>query len=294
VRRALVVAGLLIATACTGSDATDLPSSSSPASCVDEVGEGAPSRIGRIQDYVVYYGAGELSMLSRFDLAIIDPSTLNRDDVLKLRSRGTIVVGYLSVGEIDAGDPRLTNGTVPRSWILGRNPNWGSLYVDASKQGWRELMWSEAEEMIMEYRFDGVFLDTVDTATDVRPRSVPGMAELVNGMKVACPDAVVIQNRGFGLVDLTGPNIDGVMFEDLSTSYDFDKAEYLRIEPDLATVATLQDVHARYGVQILSLDYADPSDQTTAARAVRIAHGYGFVSAVSVIALDEIPDYGVT
>jgi hypothetical protein len=50
-------------------------------------------------------------------------------------------------------------------------------------------------------------------------------------------------------------------------------------------------LHERTGLPILSLDYADPSDPATAARAVRIAQGYGFVPAVSVIELNDIPAY---
>ncbi|HEY7400027.1 MAG TPA: hypothetical protein VH989_03910, partial [Actinomycetota bacterium] len=61
---------------------------------------GARDRIGSIENYVVYYGLGRLDDLARFDLAIIDRDTLTPGEVDVLRSRGTLVVAYLSVGEI--------------------------------------------------------------------------------------------------------------------------------------------------------------------------------------------------
>lgn len=285
-RRALVI-GLAVFAACGGTgtvgDASPSPSAPSEPS--------ARARIASIRDYVVYYGAGRLDDLATFDLAIIDPATLTPDEVLELESRGTLVVGYLSVGEISPNDPWITDGTVPRSWILGRNRNWGSLFVDAGQQGWRDLMTAETGKLL-DYGFDGVFLDTVDTATDVEPTSVPGMISLIEDLRTAYPDALLVQNRGFDIAEQVSDSIDAVMFEDLSTSYDFDSLTYLRVYNG-AEAERMVALHERTGLPILALDYAPPGDPATAARAVRIARRYGFVPAVSVIELDDIPDYGL-
>ncbi len=286
-RRALVI-GLAVFAACSGNGSTVGDSSPSPSA---PSGPSARARIASIRDYVVYYGAGRLDELAAFDLAIIDPATLTPDEVLELESRGTLVVGYLSVGEISPNDPWITDGTVPRSWILGRNRNWGSLFVDAGQQGWRDLMTAETGKLL-DYGFDGVFLDTVDTATDVEPTSVPGMISLIEGLRTAYPDALLVQNRGFDIAEQVSDSINAVMFEDLSTSYDFDSLTYLRVDNG-AEAERMVALHERTGLPILALDYADPADATTADRAVRIARRYGFVPAVSVIELDDIPDYGI-
>jgi len=280
--RRLAALGLLLA-ACTSYGRPPAASQSSIASARD--------RIRSIQSFVVYYGAGKLDDLARYDLAIIDRNTLTPGEVTELESRGTLVVGYLSVGEIEGNDPWLKDGTVPRSWILGRNKNWGSLFVDASQPGWRDLMTQEAGS-ILDYGFDGVFLDTVDTAIDVAPQTEPGMIELIRGLREAYPNALLVQNRGFDVAEQIPDVIDAEMFEDLSTSYSFKKAEYIRVD-NSGEAQQLVDLHGKTGLPILALDYADPSDTATAARAVRIAKSYGFVPSVSVIQLDEIPDYGL-
>jgi uncharacterized protein (TIGR01370 family) len=284
VRRPALAAlvALVLLVACRGGGTTGT-SSTSP-------GHGsARARIRSIEDYVVYYGAGRMDELARYDLAIIDPATLTPDEVAQLEADGTLVVAYLSVGEIDGNDPWLDDGTVPRSWILGRNRNWGSLFVDASQPGWRALMTREAGRLLDD-GFQGVFMDTVDTAIDVAPETAPGMIQLIEGLRAAYPDALLVQNRGFDIAEQVASSIDAVMFEDLSTGYDFDAAAYTR-EDNSAEAERMVALHDRTGLPILSLDYAEPADEKTAARAARIARGYGFIPAVSVIQLDDIPDY---
>jgi uncharacterized protein (TIGR01370 family) len=271
-----------------------LSACSSPAALQHEPSPSAEpvrDRMSSVRSYVVYYGAGRLDDLARFDLAIIDPSTLTPGEVLELEARGTLVVAYLSVGEISPNDPWITDGTVPRSWILGRNRNWGSLFVDANQQGWQDLMTKAAGDLI-DYGFDGVFLDTVDTAIDVAPESEPGMISLIEGLRAAYPHALLVQNRGFDIAEKVADSIDAVMFEDLSTSYDFDTLTYLRVD-NSDEADRMVALRERTGLPILSLDYAPPEDHATAAHAVRIARGYGFIPAVSIIELDDIPDYGL-
>jgi uncharacterized protein (TIGR01370 family) len=282
--RRVTVAAVLVLSACSSPSAIQPGRSPSAPTA-------ARDRMSSVRSYVVYYGAGRLDDLARFDLAIIDPSTLTPTEVGELEARGTLVVGYLSVGEISPNDPWITDGTVPRSWILGRNRNWGSLFVDAGQQGWRDLMTAETGKLL-DYGFDGVFLDTVDTATDVEPTSVPGMISLIEGLRTAYPDALLVQNRGFDIAEQVAGSIDAVMFEDLSTSYDFDNLTYLRVD-NSDEADRMVELRERTGLPILSLDYAPPEDHATAARAVRIARGYGFVPAVSTIELDDIPDYGL-
>jgi hypothetical protein len=117
------------------------------------------------------------------------------------------------------------------------------------------------------------------------------MISLIEGLRAAYPDALLVQNRGFEIAEEVAGSIDAVMFEDLSTSYDFDTLSYLRLDNG-AEADRMVALHERTGLPILALDYAPPDDPATAARAVRIARGYGFVPAVSVIELDDIPDYG--
>ena len=243
-----------------------------------------------IANYIVYYGVGRADELARYDLAIIQPETLDESDLTWLKDKGTLVIAYLSVGEAEPGRPWYTDGRVNPKWLLGKNENWDSYYVDASQAGWQKLMVDLTGEFIRK-GFDGVFLDTVDTV-DAYPQTMQGMIDLINGLRLAYPKAVLVQNRGFSVIEALIGTVDAVMFEDLSTTYDFEKQEYL-FQEDTTTAQEMVDLHQRTGIPILALDYAPLDNPGMAYRAIQTARKYGFIPCVSVIDLDIVPDYGL-
>lgn len=247
-------------------------------------------RLQGITNYIVYYGLGREDDLARYDLAIIQPETLTLDALNSLKAEGTLVIAYLSLGEVEPYRPWYSDGRFDRRWSLGENKNWGSFFVNANETGWQDLM-IEVAEAYLDFGFDGLFLDTVDTAVAF-PQTEPGMITLIERLRAAYPEAILVQNRGFTLAPKLAETIDAVMFESLSTSYDFEQQEYLVV--DNTTYATpLLELQAETDLIILALDYAEPGDTATAQLAVDQARELGFVPAVSVILLNDLPDYGV-
>jgi hypothetical protein len=248
------------------------------------------ARIKRVTSFVTYYGAGHLAALGRYDLAIIQPSTLTPGEVHGLERRGTLVVCYLTIGEVDPGDPGLADGTIKPGWLLGTNHNWGSRFANANVPGWRRLVVHEAGDLLAQ-GYDGLFLDTVDTAEEF-PKTAPGMVELIRELHAAYPRALLVQNRGFTVIGRTAPYVDAVMFEDLSTDYDFNRLRYIP-SPYMADnrriARQLAALHRRTGMPILALDYAGPSQRAMALHAVAVARSYGFLSSVSTIDLNTLP-----
>ncbi len=248
-------------------------------------------KIKGIGSYIVYYGKGRLDDLAKFDLAIVQPDTLSTDELKQLHAKGTLVVSYLSIGEAEPGRQWYSDGRVNPKWLLGKNQNWGSYFVDASQKGWQELMVSLTGEFIQK-GFDGVFLDTVDTV-DQYPKTKQGMIDLIGGLRTAYPDALLVQNRGFSVIDEVAPKIDALMFEDLITSYDFANQEYIYADNSY-TAEQMSTLSKQTGLPILALDYAPPDNPAMAYLSHEAAKKYGFIPAVSVINLDDIPDYGLT
>jgi uncharacterized protein (TIGR01370 family) len=243
------------------------------------------AQIKTIGNYVVYYGEGRADALARYNLAIIQPNTLGGEELAALKARGTLAVAYLSIGESD-DDTR-----VQPDWILGKNTNWDSSFMDARKPGWQELVLADAQNII-DAGFDGLFLDTVDTA-ELYPDTGAAMILLIGRLRKAFPDHLLIQNRGLTLLDRTAQYVDADMIEDLTTSYDFDHQTYIHIEPDAETIDLLQTLQGKdkTGLVVLALDYAAADDTETACSATRAARKYGFIPAISVILLDDLPDY---
>jgi uncharacterized protein (TIGR01370 family) len=158
----------------------------------------ARQQIKSIQSYVVYYSTGRVEDLARYDLAIIQPDTLTAEELVDLRSRGTLVVAYLSVGEVEPDRPWYSDGRYDPGWALGKNENWGSYFIDAGQSGWRSLMVDLTGEYLQK-GFDGIFMDTVDTASSF-PETRPGMIQLITTLRAAYPQALLVQNRGFNLL----------------------------------------------------------------------------------------------
>ena len=244
----------------------------------------AGNLLGPIDDYIVYYGRGEADVLEQFDLAIVQPDTLTSEELAQVQAAGTKVVAYLSVGEAEGGRPWWPK--VDLDWILGRNENWGSLYVDAGEAGWQDLLLDTAIPTILQDKpFDGLFLDTLDTV-DVFPQSKAGMIELVQRMREQYPDLILVQNRGFGVLDETGPAIDAVMFESMSSDFDFSARTYSKVERT-EEPAFVEEMARKHGLVGLVLDYALPENLAAIRYSYDRALAYGFVPYVSTIDLDR-------
>jgi uncharacterized protein (TIGR01370 family) len=240
-----------------------------------------------IDSYVVYYGEGRLTDLAKFDAVIIQPETLTADELSFLKESDTLAIAYISIGELEPYREFFKN-RVQDSWILGENTNWGSSYIDANQQGWHDLVIRAADDYLSK-GFNGIFLDTVDTV-DLFPNTKTGMIDLIQELRAAFPETILVQNRGFAILDETAKSVDGVMFEDLSTSYDFDAKTYGRIDPETnqAVIDQLTRLHEEAGLITLALDYAPSTDAETIEDALRIASDYGFIGSVSEIDLNSI------
>ena len=105
------------------------------------------SRLSDIGSYAVYYGnkAADVQKLLNYDLAIVQPSTVNAAQLKMLHDNGTRVVAYMTIGELDRNSAAAP--TVDPSWILGENKNWGSKFIDASQPGWQKIVADQAAKL---------------------------------------------------------------------------------------------------------------------------------------------------
>jgi uncharacterized protein (TIGR01370 family) len=237
-------------------------------------------RLDGVHSYAVYYGNNleYTAHLGDYDLGIVQPNTLSLPALKKLTSSGKRLVAYITIGESDGPSIGL-----PKEWILGKNENWGSTLVDANQVGWQDRVLERASD-IMSFGFSGFFLDTLDTV-DLFPKTKPGMIRIVERLRERFPNAVIVQNRGFRVLPETSQLIDAVMFEDYSTSYDFQSQQYLSSDGDAESILRVQTAQ-RAGVKVLALDYAD--DPGLRRRAIDRAKAAGFIPFVTNISLNTL------
>ena len=245
--------------------------------------------LNNIESYAVYYGVGEADALAEHDLAIVQPNTLSDTELNSLQKSGTQVVAYLSIGEVEPNRPWFSDGRVPQDWLVGYNEAWDSYHVDVRQEGWQDLLVEIAGDYL-DMGFDGIFMDTVDTAL-LYPDTEYATLNLIRNLRRAYPRTILIQNRGLPIIHDSQQYVDALMLESISTRYDFEEESYARADPSFeATQAAriMQDT----GLRVLALEYAPTDNPALARDALQSARNYGFVPAVSTINLTDLPDYG--
>ena len=296
--------------------------------------------IGSSSSYLVYYGQWDQDKVDEaetFNIVILHPDSnitplkitdiKNGVDDISGNEDDVIVIGYLSIGEHGSETPAIGDGTGPdgyASWYMDadsnncpdKNGQWGSFYVNAVDLNWQTFIKiatlqkdgiSGTDYIINTLGCDGLFLDTIDTASPWGSYSstAKGMASLVQTIGSWYSDKFIIANRGLFYFDHNQPAyqwnirpyINGVMFESYLTEWDWNNnkgtlspyfndnktnwAKKINIE------ATKSD-----GFTVFCLDYLNPGqeDYNTLfnTQINEVIHQQGWVDYISSINLDTI------
>ena len=225
----------------------------------------------------------------RFDLVVLDGESATAGKVAAIkRASGGLVLAYLDVGTIESY----------RGWYNAAKPyrldywgDWGEWYANVNAAGFRSLMLGRVAPAMLAKGFDGLFLDNTDM-TETHAAQKPGMRALVNGL------SRLVRSRGKLLMAQNGAGVnwplrrfyDGINFEDVSFSYDFDRHAYFR--RGAGAVARAQRIIRRYlgaGLKVTVTDYVAARKPSQARIAVRNACSAGALPYVSDIYLRRIP-----
>ena len=246
--------------------------------------------------WAVYYADRESSAAFQpYDLLVLDARY--HPSLAPLRAAGKMLYGYVSLGEIERRHPLYSRARAERL-LLGENPNWkGSYFVDLRESRWHTIVLEELIPQVLNQGFQGLFLDTLDDAEyleDTKPYR-PGMRSaairLVNAIRARYPNAPLLLNRAYDLLDSLAPLLAGHLSESCYSNYDAVAKRY-RLVTDPGTTALLQKalaVKANYpALRLLSLDYWDPADGQGMARIYAAQRTLGFDPYVATLALDRL------
>ncbi|MGA9762354.1 MAG: endo alpha-1,4 polygalactosaminidase [Gaiellaceae bacterium] len=255
---------------------------------------GREPRLAAARSFAFAIGDGALSgKLSRryqsFDLVVVDGESATRKEVAAIRrSSGGLVLAYLDAGTIEDY----------RGWYNAAKPyrldywgDWGEWYANVNAAGFRSLMLKRVAPAMLAKGFDGLFLDNTDM-TETHPAQKPGMRALVAGLSrlVRASGKLLMAQNG---ADVNWPLrrfYDGINFEDVSFSYDFDRHAYVR--RDAGSVARAQRTIGRYrgaGLKVTATDYLAAGKTRDTQIAVHNACSAGALPYVSDIFLRRVP-----
>ena len=217
--------------------------------------------------WLAFYGqSADDDALSAYDLVVLDPRF--QGDLARIGAGGSRLCAYLSLGEVRRGEESFER--LDPACLLEENAAWPGIWrVDVRQTAWRDFVLSDRLPAIRARGFTGLMLDTLDTPPwleQVDPVANRGMREasigLVQAIRQACPDMLMVVNRGYATLPDLQPMVDAVLAESLLTSPDPDGGWRWNlaadVEAQLALLAPARD--ARPPLPILSLDYWDPAD----------------------------------
>jgi Predicted extracellular endo alpha-1,4 polygalactosaminidase or related polysaccharide hydrolase len=233
---------------------------------------------------------GDLSKrYARFDLVLVDGESAGARAVNAIRRKSNgLVLAYLDVGTIESY----------RGWYNAAKPyrldywgDWGEWYANVNASGFRSLMLKRVAPAMLAKGFDGLFLDNTDM-TETHPAQKRGMRTLVAGL------SRLVRARGKLLMAQNGADVNwplrrfynGINFEDVSFSYDFDRHAYFRQSArDVARAQREIRRYLRAGLKLTTTDYVAAGKTNQARIAVRNACSAGALPYVSDINLTRVP-----
>ncbi|MCL6527622.1 MAG: endo alpha-1,4 polygalactosaminidase [Thermaceae bacterium] len=232
--------------------------------------------ISSAQPIALYYGAGELPKLARYQRVVLQPEFYSAAELAWLSRQGSSPIAYLSLSE-DTGPPA--------PWQRPeRNPDWGGAYVWASHPGWVNHVLNQAQSALSK-GFQGLFLDTLDIA-EVFPEEAPHVLMLVALLREATAPAYLMANRGFTLMPRLVEFVDGHLFESFSAAWTREGRYEAWPPPILEDHARLAQELIQTDLELFALDYADTPALEAFAR--RRARQFGLHPFVSDKALSRI------
>lgn len=258
-----------------------------------------------VSSFVCYYGQYDEKM-TNFDVAICESRSLGAEGIKKLNDAGVWTICYITIGEDDSlntadglGEGGYASYYIYENGSPKMNTNWNSYFVDAGNPVWQEIIIERARK-ILAMGADGLFLDTIDTV-DIDASTCGGMVSLVKRLKEEFPNAKLVANRGFTVLDYIAKYIDGMMFESFNTTWDFggnrsrDLSESEN-EYNIATaVNTINRNRRAHYFPVFALDYLNPNEvKYLASEYANRCWKYDFISYLQEnIGLDHITEYTV-
>lgn len=176
----------------------------------------------RIRNFAVYYGNGYIHELCNFDMVIIEPTWYSCEAIEQLKENRTIPIGYVGVTEVLEGHS-LLSGLTDGDFLMKNGErmvqeHYGGYLVDLTSTRWQGRLINHVGSLLIEKKFDGIFLDTIANVERTDPPfgkpQFEAAVSFVENLRKLFPQAILIQNNGLEyLCHKTAHLIDAIIWE---------------------------------------------------------------------------------
>ncbi|OGW81389.1 MAG: hypothetical protein A2Z83_02045 [Omnitrophica bacterium GWA2_52_8] len=205
----------------------------------------------------------EVRQSGAYDLVILDADNHPPLDIFPPE---TVKIAYVSVGEAESYRGYWEK-IKTEAFVLDENENWKeNYYVDVRSAEWSAVLLRKVIPEVLQQGFDGIFMDTLDTAGLLEWRdsgkyagSRTAMVRLVLEIHKMYPELLLISNNGYDILPEIAPVLSGILVEDLFSGIDFENGGYRAVSE--ADRKERVDILLRLGgggkIPVFTVDYAD-------------------------------------
>lgn len=238
----------------------------------------------------LFYGTKPpLNELRAFDWVVLDS-----DHAYPTQPSRTQWFAYVSVGEIEPH--RSYAKTIPSTWKIGSNKEWGGAVVDQRNPEWQNFFLDKIVEPLWKKGFRGFFLDTLDSyqlatkTSQDRKNQEDGLVQLIQALHQRHPDAKLIFNRGFEVLPRVKDSVTAVVAESLFGAWNQARKRYEPVPEEDRKWLTdkLHWVQNDLNLPVYVIDYAPPGKKQLARDYAQKIIASGFEPYITNGALDRV------
>ncbi len=219
--------------------------------------------------------------LQAFDLVVVDPGHVPNPTQPVLPQ--TEKVAYVSVGEVHPS--RAYAAKIPKAWLKGDNKDWGSRLIDQAAPDWPRFFSETVIDPLWAVGYRSFFLDTLDSyhlfakTPEDKAKQEAGMVALVMELKRRHPQAKLMFNRGFEILDRTYKEVAYVAAESLFQGYDAGKSTYRPVPAADREwlLGQFKRITLEYKLPVIAIDYVPPNDRALARSTAKQIEAQGFI-----------------
>lgn len=247
------------------------------------------------KNWAVYYGANApAESFKGYDLLVFDAD--QHPDIATVKAQGSEVLAYISLAEIAEYRAYATRFIDQSNISIGYNDTWKSHVIDVRAPQWQEFVVKEWLPSILAKGFDGVFLDTIDTALYWQQKDEKNqhmdraIIDTIIKMRSAMPAKKrIMVNRGFDILPDIARDIDIVLAESILVDAEAKENTYFSDEIYQHYVDILQELKQKHShLAIFALDYPRTIDKTAWLHICRRHQAHGFTPYISTMDLQQI------
>ncbi|MBI9111042.1 MAG: endo alpha-1,4 polygalactosaminidase [Maridesulfovibrio ferrireducens] len=252
----------------------------------------------QVSTWSCYYGQQDKTEeLARFDLVVL---AVGGQNPVPLRKAGVKCLVYVSLGEVHADSPYYAEAA-KSGLLVSYNENWNSWVVDIRRPEWKKMLFEQIIPDALKAGYDGLFFDTLDSPIDMQRRDPDtykgterSSVELIKDIRKHYPKLLLCQNRGFDIIQRSGPYVDYFLIEGLSSSMDIGtqiRSDVTEKDRDFLISKARAALKNNRKLVVLSLDYVPFDDVKNIDKAYDFSRKQGFVPYVSTPELNQVNTY---